>query len=324
MVGRDTNDKAERKAFQLLQQAKKTGNKKLGFLPASSNSLEDRAELFSDAGNQFKIAQKWERAGEAFLEAANAYTKAKSGVIANQMFNNAANCFKQVPGGSDQAASCFERAAQAALDAGQFFKAAKLYKEIGEFYEKAGDNRKALDNYSEAANYYIAEGQEQNANSAKLKAAPLQALEGQPLLSIQTFEEVARSSADNNLTKYSARGYLMRALIVALTIPDVELATSNLSEYRELDPNLPGSREDQLMEKLVQAAQEEDEEGWAQACADHDARARLDRWMTTMLLRGKEKIESGGMADDSLPAAQPAHELGEGDEDEEFVNDDVL
>ncbi|KAG9395766.1 NSF attachment protein [Carpediemonas membranifera] len=289
----DRTSKAEKKAYEYLRQAEKTGKKKLGLLPPSSTSLEDRAELFQSAGNQFKIASNYLRAGECLLQAAEAFAKAKSSAQSNQMYAKAATCFKQA-GNAGQAAKCLERAVDAALDAGQFFKAANILKDIGVSYRDAGDFDNALENFERAAEYFASEGSETNANQWRLEAADIRAMNKDYIVAIDTYEEVARSATGNNLTKWSAKDYLLRALITALAMPDVELARQNLSIYADIDHTLPGSREYKFIEKLIEAFESTSADDWAQACADYDSIARLNRWKTTMLLRGRDHIEGAG------------------------------
>lgn len=68
-----------------------------------AQKFEDAADLFTKAGNAYKLANLWESAGESFNQAADSFISA--GQISGNTFNSsdavnayaeAGNCFKKV------------------------------------------------------------------------------------------------------------------------------------------------------------------------------------------------------------------------------------
>jgi len=79
-----------------------------------------------------------------------------------------------------------------------------------------------------------------------------------------------------------------------------------MARYGETDVSFGGSREARLIEDLVAACEEGDEERFTQVVGEYDAMSRLDPWKTTMLLRVKRKLQGGA------PAAGPGAGAGAG------------
>lgn len=58
-----------------------------------------------------------------------------------------------------------------------------------------------------------------------------------------------------------------------------------------MDPTFAGTRECNLVVKLVQALENESSEEFSQALADFDKMTKLDEWKTALLLRVKKSID---------------------------------
>ena len=134
------------------------------------------------------------------------------------------------------------------------------------------------------------------ANKLYLKVADLSALESDYYKAISNFERVAKSSINNNLMKWSVKEYLLKAGICHLASGDMVATNRALESYRDLDPAFASTREHQLLVDLAEAAEEGDQDKFADKLFQFDQMSKLDKWKTTILLRVKEGIE--GQEDD--------------------------
>jgi alpha-soluble NSF attachment protein len=58
-----------------------------------------------------------------------------------------------------------------------------------------------------------------------------------------------------------------------------------------MDPTFAGTREYNLVVKLLEALENESAEEFSQALADFDKMTKLDEWKTSLLLRVKKSID---------------------------------
>lgn len=64
-------------------------------LSSSSSKAEEAVECYQRAGNLYKMAKKWSKAGHAFNEAANLHMKGGSKHDVATNYVDAANCYKK-------------------------------------------------------------------------------------------------------------------------------------------------------------------------------------------------------------------------------------
>lgn len=103
-------------------------------------------------------------------------------------------------------------------------------------------------------------------------------------------QEVAKASMDNNLLKFSVKGYLLNAGVCRLCSQDAIGVKNALERYEDVDPTFGDSRECKLLRGLADAAEEGDQEAFTNVLAEYDSMSRLDPWKTKLLLRAKKKI----------------------------------
>lgn len=108
---------------------------------------------------------------------------------------------------------------------------------------------------------------------------------------IATYEKVAQSSLNNNLTKWSVKDYFLKAGICHLATKDMVSTHRALDKYREMDPSFASEREHKLLVDLVQAVEAGDQEMFTEKLFQYDQMSKLDKWKTTILLRIKNGIE---------------------------------
>jgi len=178
------------KGDALMDQGSKEMNKSgfSTFFSSRETKYENASELFEKAGNSFKQAKAWDRAGAAFREAASCYQQIKSNSDAAGKLKEAGDCYKKSPNDALQCVEVWREACAIFLDIGRWNQCGNLAKAIAEMYEGAHQNglattcedpaQEAIDSYQQAAEYYGSESppREQAANSCLEKVAALSAV----------------------------------------------------------------------------------------------------------------------------------------------------
>ncbi|GLV40747.1 alpha Soluble NSF attachment protein [Carabus blaptoides fortunei] len=276
--------------MQLIAEAEKKLSSK-GFFSSlfgGSAKVEDAVECYHRAANLLKMAKKWNQAGSAFCEAASLHAKAGSRHDAATNFVDAANCYKKSD--TNEAVSCLLKAIEIYTDMGRFTMAAKYHQTIAEIFETDGmDLEQAVQHYEQAADYFRGEESNSSANKCLLKVAQYAAQLENYDKAIQIYQQVAASSLESSLLKYSAKEYFFRAALCQLCI-DVLNAQHALERYQEMYPAFQDSREYKLIKVLIDHIEEQNVDGFTDAVKDYDSISRLDQWYTTILLRIKKQL----------------------------------
>ncbi|OQR75085.1 soluble NSF attachment protein-like [Tropilaelaps mercedesae] len=282
----------ELKAKQLMHEAEKK-LKPSGFLSGifgGGARVDEACELYSRAGNTFKMAKNWLQAGNAFREAANLHRKSGNRHEAGSALVDAAKCYKSCE--PTQAVECLKKAVEIYTDMGRFTMAAKHHVTIAELYEsELNDIEKAVGHYEIAADYYKSEESNSAANKCLLQVAKYAAQLEKYERAIEIYEQVASSCVDSSLLKYSAKEYFFRATLCHLAI-DVLNATHALNKYDEMYPSFADSREYKFGKSLVKAVEDEDIDAFTAAVTEYDSISRLDKWYTSILLHIKRGLQS--------------------------------
>jgi len=281
----------EQKAQQLIAEAEKKLNSSKSFfgsLFGGSTKVEDAVECYTRAANHFKLAKNWQSAGQAFCEAANLHAKAGSRHDAATNFVDASTCLKKTD--VDAAVNCLIRAIEIYTDMGRFTMAAKHHESIAGMYEAESVNLdKAVQHYEQAADYYRGEENNSSANKCLLKVAQYAAQLENYEKAIQIYQQVAASSLESSLLKYSAKEYFFRAALCNLCV-DTLNAQHAMERYVQQYPAFQDSREYKLMQTLIEHMEEQNLDGFTEAVRDYDSISRLDQWYTMMLLRIKKTL----------------------------------
>lgn len=261
------------------------------------SKIEEAAELYSRAGNSYKMAKKWSAAGNAFTEVAKLQLdQLQSKHEAATQYINAANCYRK--GDFKEAVECLESAIEIYTDTGRFSIAAKHHISIAEIYESMGllDIEQAIVHYTQAADYFKGEESTSSANKCLLKVAFYAAQQEDYKKAIEIYEEVAAVSLESSLLKYSAREYFFRATLCRMCdCMDTDPSSPDsiqgvIDRYVQMFPALEDSRELKLLQQIVEAHIEDSVDNFTKAVSDYDAISRLDQWYTTILLRIKNTI----------------------------------
>ncbi|KAK3870563.1 hypothetical protein Pcinc_024218 [Petrolisthes cinctipes] len=285
---------AEKKANLLMMEAEKKLTSSKGFLGSlfglfsGSSKVDEAMELYQQAANKFKIAKKWGSAGHAFTELASLYGKAGSRLDAATNYVEAGNCYKKTD--PNEAISSLLKAIEIYTDMGKFTMAAKHHQTIAEIYEtEVADMEKAIQHFEQASDYFRGEENNSSANKCQLKVAMFAAQMENYEKAIKIYEQVATSSLESSLLKYSAKEYMFRAALCHLCV-DLTNARIAVEKYEEMYPGFQDSRECKLLKTLMNHLEEQNVDGFTDTVKDYDSISRLDQWYTTMLLRIKKSI----------------------------------
>ena len=186
----------------------------------------------------------------------------------------------------NDAARVLRQAITPLATSGHASQAGKRQEELAALYERELDDKpKAIAEYEGAAQRFDDEKQAVTANKNFLKAADLAALEGDYQKAVKYYEQVAKSSIDNNLMRFSVKDYLLKAGICHMASKDMITTNRALESYRELDPGFAQQREHQLLVDLTQAVEEGDGEAFSDKLFQYDQMSKLDSWKTSILVR---------------------------------------
>jgi len=289
----------EERANNLMLEAQKKLDSSKGFFGrmfGGYDKVEDACDLYSRAGNAYKMAKKWSAAGNAFCEVAKIQlNQRQSKHEAATQYVEAANCYRKAD--FQEAINCLELAVEIFTDMGRFSIAAKHHVTIAEIYDShLMDIDKAIIHYTQAADYYKGEESSSAANKCLLKVAFHSAAQEKFNKAISLYEEVASVALESSLLKYSAREYLFRAALCQMC-SDIVMAKTTMDKYCQMFPAFEDSREMKLLTKILTASEEENTDDFTEAVREYDTISRLDQWYTTLLLRIKTSISGG---DDDL------------------------
>lgn len=283
----------EQKAMQLMAEAEKKLNSSKGFFGSmfgGSSKVDEGLELYLQAANKFKMAKKWGAAGHAFTEIASLHFKAGSRLDAATNYVEAGNCYKKTD--PNEAVNSLLKAIEIYTDMGKFTMAAKHHQSIADIYEtEVADMEKAIQHYEQASDYFKGEENNSSSNKCLLKVAMFAAQMEKYDKAIQIYEQVASSSLESSLLKYSAKEYMFRAALCHLCV-DHEDAGIALKKYEEMYPAFQDSRECKLIKALMTHLEEQNVDAFTDTVKEYDSISRLDQWYTTMLLRIKKSINA--------------------------------
>lgn len=272
------------------------------------NKYEEAAELLEKAANYYKLAKAWQKAADTWKKLAEIHIKSESKHDAASSLVEAAKAAMRV----DQrgAVVLLQQAVDLYTDMGRLNMAARQLREIAETQEKQGLKEESMTFYAQAADLFNTENATSDANKCRLKVAEFSAELERYQKSMEIYEDVAKAAMENNLLKFSAKGYLLNAGICLLCYAGVSEARDKIEAFKDIDFTFNGSRECNLLEQIVEALDNNDEKGFSTAVKDFDSLTRLDAWKTSMMLRIKNRIEARKAG---------AEEVADLEEDEEIL-----
>lgn len=288
----------EERGFEWMDKAEKR-LKSFSLFSGGNAKFEDAADYYVKAANLFKVAKKWDLAADGFLKAAECQLKTSSKHEAATNYINAANCYKKT--NPNDRIKYLKAAVELFTDEGRFSIAAKQLKEIAEFLESEMEFEKAIDEFQQAADFFEGEGSTSQANQCLLKVAHLSAHLERYDKAVELFENVARTSLENNLLKWGVKEYFLKSILCQLASDDTVSAKKALEKYQEWDVSFSSQRECKFLEEIIGAVENLDVDAFTQAVVEYDSISKLDQWKTSILLKIKKAIKTdeetgGGLA----------------------------
>jgi len=276
---------------QFTAEAEKALNRTTLFGFGKAQKYEDAADLFTKAGNAYKLSSEYTLAGQAFLRAADCHMKNESGK--NDMINSiteAGNCFK-MSGDLSKAAEAYSQAIMSYEDSQRYGQCAKYQKEIAEMYETGGDFDSAIACYQKAAHYFVTDNKKSNANQLNLKLAVLITTHTDKYIDgANVFENIGLESLESRLGQFSAKGYFFQCLLCHLAAGDNVQVRNKIDYFKNKDHSFATCRECTFIEKIVESLENFDADMFAQVCQDFDHITPLDPWKVKLLTKAKSQI----------------------------------
>ncbi|ORY73826.1 soluble NSF attachment protein [Leucosporidium creatinivorum] len=259
------------------------------FFSSSSAKYEEAHDLYSQAGNQFKIDKQWKESGDMFCKAAEMSLKGDEKDDAANDFWTASKSYKK--SNPELAVASLQRTIQLYKEKGKFRQAADREKEIAQILaQEGGDLNGALEAFEAAGELYSAEDAQATANGCFKEAAELAGTLQQYDRAVKHFEQVAQASLGSALTKYSVKDYYLKAGMCWLAGGDVVSTQRALSTYEQQDPTFSSTREAKFLHGITDAFDQGDAEAFTGAVAEFDRLTKLDNWKTGILLAIKRPI----------------------------------
>lgn len=234
-----------------------------------------------------------QEAGDAYVKAGEIYEKnLKEAHDACTRYIEAARAYRNVD--SKAAIKYFSIAVDMHMEGNRFSVAAKLYKDIAELYEKELDHEGAKNAYTKAADCqstsplsrssphplyplhcltvivlcdvcagYDAEDSSANATSCWVKVAALCAELEDYKKAIEIYERISNKALEGSSAgRWGVKDYLFKALLCQLVLAakknEMEPVEKAVEKYKDMLPQLDGTREVKLIEDLVNAFKEDD------------------------------------------------------------------
>jgi len=242
------------------------------------------------------MAKQHVKAGDAYMQAAQCYANYNS-----SKYETAGNYVKAATSyrkDNPQAATdALLKAIHLYAEEGKFNMAAKYEKELAEMYEAELETSSALKHYEIAAEYFENENSPSAANQCLVKVAHFAATLQNFSRAVELFEQIASTSVNNNLLKWSAKEYFLKAGLCHLAQGDTVGAKKALERYSSLSPEFQGSREFIFLQQLTCAYEKLDIDAFKKSVGQYSDISPLQPWTSAVLVTVTEKIkqdENGG------------------------------
>ncbi|ORZ13403.1 soluble NSF attachment protein [Lobosporangium transversale] len=279
---------SEREAQELVAKADKKATSSSWFF-SSTSKYEEAAELYTKAGNIYKMAKRWKESGDTFCKAAEMQLKMGEKDEAANTFINASKSYKK--SSPQDAIMSLEQAILILTERGRFQSAAKHQEDIGSIYEsELIDLEQAMRAYETAADWYAGESSTALSHKCMLKVATFAAQLGQYEKAIEKFEGVASASLDNQLMKWSLKEYFLKAGLCHIATGDSVSAHNAVERYCDMDVTFSSTRECQFLQSILTAVDNSDVNQFTASVVEFDQLTKLDNWKTKILLEIKNGI----------------------------------
>ncbi|KAF9430763.1 hypothetical protein BGZ76_000721 [Entomortierella beljakovae] len=280
---------SEREAQELVAKADKKLQGGFSFFSSTSSKYEEAADLYTQAGNIYKMAKKWKESGDTFIKAGEIQLKNEEKDEAANSFITASKSYRK--SSPHDAISALERAIAILTFKGRFQSAAKHKEDIATIYEtELIDLEQAMRSYETAADWYAGESSTALSHKCMLKVATFAAQLGMYDKAIERFEAVASASVDNQLMKWSLKEYFLKAGLCHIATGDIVSAHNAVGRYTDMDVTFSSTRECQFLQNILTAVDNSDVQQFTASVVEFDQLTKLDNWKTKILLEIKNSI----------------------------------
>eukprot|EP00768_Dysnectes_brevis_P002124 gnl/Dysnectes_brevis/1669_a1899_2125.p1 GENE.gnl/Dysnectes_brevis/1669_a1899_2125~~gnl/Dysnectes_brevis/1669_a1899_2125.p1 ORF type:complete len:297 (+),score=108.37 gnl/Dysnectes_brevis/1669_a1899_2125:140-1030(+) len=276
--------------------------KKRGPFGMFGSDVDGAIMSFEKAGNYFKMAKNWSRAGDSYERVSNLHIKMDKPNLATTPLQSAISCYNKCD--PDKATTLVRTLAELSMQAGRFFQAGRVIRGMAESAEEEGRWKQAHELYKEAMDIFSGESSaESEGRNCKLKRAEIGAQRfGEYLEAAQLFEEVGTECVKIKLLQFHARGYLLRSWLCLVSGGDQVAAQDAVDKFRLVDPSLADSPEEEFMDNGGEAIAEGDPDAFAE-CVGQFMRRRGrqgDLFMRFILGKSAEILANEGDGSDDI------------------------
>lgn len=277
-------------ADNLVNQANNKLAKKItDIFTSKEQKYRDACDLFEKAANKYKGNKQFKEAGDTYYRIYECNSQLKyDNYETNKALVEAGNCYKKAKSIND-AIRCYEQVSVLFAESGNFNSAGKYKNEVAEIYESEGDLINAEDSYKKAINYFESgDGNDSPINICKKKMASFVSYD----VAANLYEELATTSINNSMLKYSVYNYLLKAGLCRISMDDLIGADKAIDNYINIDVTFDGTKEYKLLKSIIKTLSNNDTETFSEIISEYDSTSKLDNWMVSILLIIKKKIET--------------------------------
>lgn len=185
---------------------------------AASGRFEEAGELFTKAGNAYRLSDQYQESGDVYVKAAIAFKSTDSPNDYVNAYVEAGNSYKKV--NAEAAVESFNTAIQASCDSGRISKAARYMKEVAEIMEADNNPEGAATAFEKAADLYMKDSKKSNANTCLLKVANLVSDMDHFTRAAGIYEQIGKDSLATKLGSFAAKGNFFSCLLCLLAAGD--------------------------------------------------------------------------------------------------------
>jgi len=255
----------------------------------SSPQFEDAAELYTKAGNVYKMSKQVQESADCYKKAADCYLRAKSGHNAATSCQNAASALRKTH--PTEAVQCIEKCADFYSQEGRWSMAAKCWKDMAEIREKESDGKGALAAYLKAAEMFEGDNAPSSADGCRSQAALIAAQDGDYPQAAQLFDQLANACLESKLRQFNFRQFAFNAVLCQLASQDLVAAKRLVEKYHGLEPGFASTREYRLLVEVCTAVEAFDADAFTAAVQEFNSVITLDNWKSTLLLKVRDSIK---------------------------------
>uniref|UniRef100_A0A7S3ILS1 Uncharacterized protein n=1 Tax=Strombidium inclinatum TaxID=197538 RepID=A0A7S3ILS1_9SPIT len=287
---------------------------------------EDAKDLYLQAANCYKLGQQMDQAIECYELCIKCEESDRD---AASHYREAANCIK----GSDvdKYVELISKAIDIYSLSGRGSTAAGMAKDCAQLMEEQFDYEQAVEFYSKAAQLYELDGQSTQGQQMKLKSIELKLLSKQfdqiPQC-IKAYEKIAKKYLSQPILASSAKDLFFMSCLCFLANDDVVGAKKQMQMYCIEDSRFEGSREQDLIARMIACIQDKNRDDFTVAVSDYNAVTPFKKVQTSLLVKIKEQYlpeDSANLVKDSgdidfTGANEGVGGGGAGNEDEQEID----